>query len=260
MRKRIITAIILLVVAVPPVYLGGWLFQALIGLISLLASTELVNMAGIEKKSIPAYLTHIATLGIVYFNNIEGIKILNLTPVFFQIFLIMLLLISTVFVDEFNFTKAGIATLSIFYIGLGGYSALTIRMNNLPLFIYILLIVMSTDIGAYFVGSSIGSRKLSPKISPNKTIEGSIGGIVISFILSAIYLKFFTFNHSYMIMLIISIALSITGQIGDLIASSYKRHFGVKDSGKLLPGHGGILDRMDSTLFTLSMALLLGII
>ena len=260
MRQRIITAIILLVVVLPPIYYGGLIYKILIGLVAFLASMELIDMAKINRKSIPSILTYFGTLSIVFFDDINNIISEYLNAGMIQMLFIMLLLICTVFVTNYDFTKAGISILSMFYIGLGGYSAVTIRIENLSLFIYILLIVLSTDIGAYFIGSSIGSRKLAPSISPNKTIEGFLGGITISFLLSAIYLNFYTFNYSYIIMLIIAIALSITGQFGDLLASSYKRHFAVKDSGDLLPGHGGILDRVDSTLFTMSIALILGVI
>lgn len=127
---------------------------------------------------------------------------------------------------------------------------------------FILAVVLSTDIGAYFIGSKIGKRKLAPTISPNKTLEGSIGGVVCAFIVAALSLQLsdFTYAYSYGTMLIMAVILSATGQFGDLIESAFKRHFGVKDSGHIIPGHGGILDRFDSVLFTLMMALVLGIL
>src|SRR5699024_6247965 len=136
-------------------------------------------------------------------------------------------------------------------VGLGGYSAITIRGGNLALFIFILLVVISTDIGAYFVGSLIGKNKLAPLLSPNKTIEGSLGGVAIALLVAAIYLYFFDFQLTDRMMLVMAVILSVTGQFGDLLESSLKRHFAVKDSGNILPGHGGILDRFDSALFTL---------
>ena len=109
---------------------------------------------------------------------------------------------------------------------------------------------MSTDIGAYFIGSQIGKNKLAPQLSPNKTIEGFIGGIMSAILVAFIYLIFFDFRYSKGIMLLVAGILSVTGQFGDLLESSFKRHFSVKDSGKILPGHGGILDRFDSVIFT----------
>src|SRR5699024_11080799 len=152
---------------------------------------------------------------------------------------------------------AGVSALTMFYVGLGGYAAVTIRNSNLALFLFILLVVMSTDIGAYFIGSQIGKNKLAPQLSPNKTIEGFIGGIMSAILVAFIYLDV---RYSKDIMLLVAGILSVTGQFGDLLESSFKRHFSVKDSGKILPGHGGILDRIDSTLFTLSMAFILGVV
>src|SRR5699024_1321966 len=165
-----------------------------------------------------------------------------------------------VIIHYYNSNQAGISALIMFYVGLGGYAAVTIRESNLALFLFILLVVMSTDIGAYFIGSKIGKNKLAPQLSPNKTIEGFIGGIISAMIVAFIYLIFFDFKYSTGIMLLIAGILSVTGQFGDLLESSFKRHFSVKDSGKILPGHGGILDRFDSALFTLSMAFILGVV
>ncbi len=146
----------------------------------------------------------------------------------------------------------------MFYLGLGGYGAVRVREADLALLGFIMLVVFTTDMGAYFIGSKVGKRKLVPKISPNKTVEGALGGIFSALVLAAIYLSFFSFNYSYIIMLGIALVLSIAGQFGDLIASRLKRHFEVKDAGTIFPGHGGVLDRFDSVLFTLAMAILLG--
>lgn len=260
MRQRVITSIILLIAIVPPVLYGGWLYGVLIALIALLASMELIHMANISRRLFPSLITYLGTMSIVYFDYIAEFIPPHLNNGIIPIFLTMLLLICTVLVKEYDFTKAGISLLTMFYAGLGGYAALTIRTQNLALFIFILLVVLSTDIGAYFIGSKIGKHKLAPSISPNKTIEGALGGISVAFVLAAIYLRFFAFHYSYGIMLGSAVILSATGQFGDLLASNMKRHFKVKDSGNILPGHGGILDRFDSTLFTLSMALILGIL
>jgi phosphatidate cytidylyltransferase len=106
--------------------------------------------------------------------------------------------------------------------------------------IYLIAIVIATDIGGYIFGSLIGGPKLAPQISPKKTWSGTIGGI-----LCAILIAWLIFPQ---ICILLAISLSITAQIGDLLESSIKRHFKVKDSGNILPGHGGILDRMDSMI------------
>lgn len=89
------------------------------------------------------------------------------------------------------------------------------------------------------------------EISPNKTVEGFLGGIVIALIFTAVFQLFAHLPISYPVLLVITLVLSVFGQIGDLVESALKRHYDVKDSGKILPGHGGILDRFDSFLFVM---------
>ena len=216
-------------------------------------------MANIDTKSLPSIATYIGTLSIVYYHMIASYIPEQLSDGIIPVFAVLLLLISTVIVPGFNFTKAGISALTMGYVGVGSQAAIIIRQEDLAIFVFILLVIVSTDIGAYFIGSKIGKRKLAPLLSPNKSVEGSIGGIVLALLTTSIYLNFITLPYSYIIMLLIAIILSITGQFGDLLESAFKRHFGVKDSGTILPGHGGILDRFDSILFTLSMALILGV-
>ncbi len=119
------------------------------------------------------------------------------------------------------------------------------------------MVVWLTDIGAYFTGKTYGKTKLAPMVSPNKTIEGSIGGVVTALITTTIYSQVVDLNLEFTNYLwIVTIFVSLAGQFGDLVESAYKRYFGVKDSGKFLPGHGGVLDRIDSTLFASTMFML----
>ena len=262
MRTRIITSIVLLFVLGPAVLYGGWVFNILMVLVALIGSMELIHMAKISRRIIPSFVTYLGVFSIVYFDFITNFIPEYLMSGSLTILTILFLLICTVVIKGYDFTKAGISALTIFYLGFGGYAAVTIRSADLYLFLFILAVIVSTDIGAYFIGSKIGKRKLAPTISPNKTLEGSIGGMVMALIIAAVYLRFadFTYTYSYGTMLIIAVVLSGTGQFGDLIESAFKRHFGVKDSGHIIPGHGGILDRFDSVLFTLMMALVLGIL
>ncbi len=125
---------------------------------------------------------------------------------------------------------------------------------------YILTTAWGTDIFAYIVGKRIGKHKFS-KISPNKSIEGCIGGILGSICLSLlatyIFNTFFSMEFSYGYTILISILLSIVGQIGDFSASSIKRYVGIKDFSNLIPGHGGMLDRIDSIIFIAPFAYML---
>lgn len=116
------------------------------------------------------------------------------------------------------------------------------------LMISILSIIWINDSFAFFVGKNIGKRKLFPSVSPNKTVEGFLGGmffsIAASIVISNLYLHFSVFNW-----IVIALIVSIFGTIGDLVVSKFKRQANLKDSGTLMPGHGGILDRLDSLLF-----------
>ena len=127
------------------------------------------------------------------------------------------------------------------------------RMDNGKVLMgYTLVIAWSTDIFAYLIGKKFGKHKFS-KISPKKSIEGCIAGnlgsVVITLIYTMIIKKFVAIEYSYLFIAIISFILSILSQVGDFVASSIKRFADTKDYGNLLPGHGGILDRIDSLLF-----------
>ncbi|MDF1580374.1 MAG: phosphatidate cytidylyltransferase [Desulfuromonadales bacterium] len=118
----------------------------------------------------------------------------------------------------------------------------------------VLFIVMICDTCAYFVGSAIGCRRLYRSISPKKSIEGACGGLLGS-ILGALLVKFWFFGHLRLVdAVILGILLGIVGQLGDLFESLLKRGANVKDSGTLIPGHGGVLDRLDSLLFAFPVA------
>jgi len=114
---------------------------------------------------------------------------------------------------------------------------------------FLLLVIMAGDAGAYYFGRSFGSRKLYEKVSPKKTVEGSVGGFLCSVVLGCIYGALFIDGMSLAKILLLSAVLSLVGQCGDLFESMIKRMSGKKDSSRLLPGHGGVLDRLDSLLF-----------
>lgn len=135
------------------------------------------------------------------------------------------------------------------------YSSMT-QYNGL-LLLAIFIFIWVNDTGAYLVGSRWGKRRLAPSISPKKSVEGSIGGLLLV-LLSAVILRLLLFPElSWLRILLIAAVVAIFGTIGDLFESSLKRRAGVKDSGKLIPGHGGILDRIDSLLLAVPAVYLL---
>ncbi len=134
------------------------------------------------------------------------------------------------------------------YIAIPAYCLVKIKLIDSDTLFWMFLVIWSVDIAAYFTGKIIGGPKLAPSISPGKTWSGFIGGVV-----AAIIVGFFTslmFVGDVLFFIFISILISIICQISDLVESKFKRIFDVKDSGNLIPGHGGILDRMDGAILT----------
>jgi phosphatidate cytidylyltransferase len=139
----------------------------------------------------------------------------------------------------------------IFYIVYFSFHVVLVENTGDPS-ILVWLIVLSafgSDVCAYFIGMSIGRHKLCPKISPKKTIEGAIGGVIGSILVCGIFGFYFADQYFFHCLAIGAIG-AVISQCGDLTASIFKRKMGIKDYGNLIPGHGGILDRFDSVLFT----------
>jgi phosphatidate cytidylyltransferase len=155
---------------------------------------------------------------------------------------------------ENSLPASAICVLGTLYIGMLGGSLLRLRLDfgaqGPKLVFFLLMVVWAGDAGAYYVGRKFGRTKLSPRISPKKTIEGGIGGVFASLLMAAAI--HFTFFAEFPIAhaLIAAVFLSIAGVVGDLAESMWKRSADVKDSGTLIPGHGGFLDRLDSIFFT----------
>ena len=126
--------------------------------------------------------------------------------------------------------------------------------NGVVWICFVLCIVFSGDVGAYYTGSYLGKHKLCPAVSPKKTIEGSIGGVAANVMTGALFKLFFLPALPWGAGVLFFISAGIAGQVGDLFESEYKRVAAVKDSGAILPGHGGILDRIDALLFAAPVA------
>ncbi|MCK4986755.1 MAG: phosphatidate cytidylyltransferase, partial [Desulfobacterales bacterium] len=123
------------------------------------------------------------------------------------------------------------------------------------IWVFVLLaVIFAGDTGAYYVGSYLGRHKLSPAVSPGKTIEGSIGGLAVNLVLGGVGKYFFLSGLPWGLSLLFFLTVGIAGQVGDLFESELKRSSGIKDSGGILPGHGGILDRIDALLFASPVA------
>jgi phosphatidate cytidylyltransferase len=150
-----------------------------------------------------------------------------------------------------SLTHAGATLLGVIYIFGTWKCAILLREQNEYWLLFALAINWVGDIAAYYVGKGIGRHHLAPRVSPAKTWEGSAGSIAASMLFGFFYLRNFFPETTIPAALALPAAANIAGQFGDLAESALKRGAGVKDSGAILPGHGGLLDRVDSTLFTL---------
>lgn len=263
MKQRVITAVIALIIFIPLLIHGGAPFDLLVIAMGIIAMTEFVSMKKLFVVSPAAFISYFAIIGLLVPRNWLHFlpKGENFMDLFF-VFLLCLLSLSVISKNIFNFDDAGSLVLGAIYAGFGFHFMIQARSESLWMIFYALLIVWITDSGAYLIGRKIGRHKLAPKISPNKTWEGSIGGTVAAVIIVGAYVFLMKpyFKYNFGLMLLLTLIFSIGGQFGDLIESAFKRYYGVKDSGKILPGHGGILDRFDSLLFVLPLMHFAGLI
>lgn len=168
-----------------------------------------------------------------------------------SVFLILFVLINLIYNDiKFNDLSL-VYTLSLL-LGFAISALIFLYNQSILLVVYVILLNYGSDVGAYLVGSKFGKRKLAPNISPNKTIEGSLGGVGFAGILGISFGYIYLKDHmSLTILIIVSLIIPIISQMGDLFFSSVKRLYKKKDFGKIFPGHGGVLDRIDSLIFSL---------
>lgn len=252
MKTRIISAIIMILLFVPIVIIGGYPFLVLFAVLSLLGLKELMNL----EKNIPGILkisAYIFTLFLILVNY--STKMLNFSFNIEFFIVITLFYFCAVVINgdlkKYNYKDAIYLIICVLFIGIVFKGFIIVRNIGLYEIFYLFLISSLTDTFALFCGKYFGKNKLSV-ISPNKTIEGSIGGSLFGSVFSTlIYLALTGFNSNVLVILGITFILSIFGQIGDLFFSSIKRTYGIKDFSSLIPGHGGILDRLDSVCFVL---------
>lgn len=154
------------------------------------------------------------------------------------------------------FTKIFIVTVSLLSVSIPLVLLILLANQNPDFIAFFFGVIWLNDTGAYLVGSSMGKRALARAISPNKTIEGSIGGIIISTIIM-LYLGTYFEILDTKTMVAATVVTAICGGFGDLVQSKIKRQCGVKDSGKILPGHGGMYDRLDSSLLAIPLYILI---
>ncbi|MBR2891422.1 MAG: phosphatidate cytidylyltransferase [Bacilli bacterium] len=270
MKKRIITGIIMVLLMVPLVILSGWYYTTFVAILSYAAGYEVLKMMEVEEIRFKR-LKYVAPLWnalTVFAAATDSVLLLPLC-----VLVCLLYFALAVIYKKFNINSSMKLVFTYFYTGLTFSFIYNLRMPfvggyfNVGLYRLALLaiLVTFTDMGAYTFGLLFGKKKLCPEISPKKTVEGAIGGLISGvvsgvafyFIISECVTNYSILNIPFdwhlifeiLIVLLFSVVISCATQIGDLVASKLKRHYGIKDFGKIFPGHGGVMDRFDSLIF-----------
>lgn len=252
--KRIVSALTLLPIVLGLVYMGGWWFFALLvcgGLLMFWEWCELTGVSNISEKLIFGS-------GILVFTSVAAYYFFTYPTNFTTIALLGLPLLGLAVISPkklaVNAGPTGKRVLNAFggehYVTLALVSLLWLRSidDNGLIVVWLFFAVWAMDVGGYFAGKGIGGPKLAPKLSPKKTWAGLIGGMVLAAVVSAIISILFDLATPVWLALA-GAAVAVVAQLGDLYESAVKRALNAKDSGNLIPGHGGILDRVDGLVF-----------
>lgn len=253
MKQRVISGAVLVVILAITLYFGGIVTCAFMGAVSLIGNMELLRVYGVNRK-LPGVVCYIAT--VVYYIAIY----LGYTDILIPMMVIYLLVMLAVYVLTFpTYSDKQIMAsfMDFFYVSVMLSFVYLIRDMKHGLVLVLLIFVSSwiNDTCAYFVGRALGKHKMAPVLSPKKSIEGLIGGIAGAGVFGAIYGVIFDsfveqMNYAPLLFAVVGAVGALPAVIGDLAASAIKRNNDIKDYGKLIPGHGGILDRFDSIIFT----------
>ncbi|MGC4019698.1 MAG: phosphatidate cytidylyltransferase [Muricomes sp.] len=256
-KTRLLSGILLIIIALVTVMLGGGLLFDVLFIISLIGMTELYKVFDIQKKApgICGYIFAAAYYILLYLKPVLP----ETTDWFMLLFMAFLICMMGVFV--FSFPKYRTeqilaAFFGMFYVAVMLSYIYQIRILPGGSFVVWLVFICSwgCDTCAYCVGMLIGKHKMAPKLSPKKSVEGGIGGIAGAALIGVLYAlainRWGNAGVGLASFAIIGAAGGAISQIGDLAASAIKRNYDIKDYGKLIPGHGGILDRFDSVIFT----------
>ena len=250
-KKRVTTALLMLPVVIGALWFGYPYVDILALLVGVLLSWEWANMVPSRKPLVyfGAYTLSLAVSIFVY--NTHAIV---LTVIFTTLFS---------YLKSLKEKESFLLTLGVPYISIGVGSMMwmyhdifTYAPYNFYMTLWFLLMVWSMDVGAYIVGSNLKGPKLAPSISPNKTWSGLVGGMLLAIAVSEVFFHILAAyrliridGHTELIFAVLAGLVAGVSQIGDLIESAIKRHLGLKDSSDLIPGHGGVFDRIDGLIF-----------
>jgi phosphatidate cytidylyltransferase len=271
LTRRIIFAVIAAPASIAVIYFGDWALATVLSILAALAAWELFRIAR-ETGALPLEpggIALAALLPVAVHGQRLGVYTLSLHAIIAMILVLFASVIwlrgpsgkplSAVAITVFGVTYAGLFSYVYalryhdYAVGAGAGTILVV----LPI-----LLTWATDVGAYGFGRAFGKRKLIPAVSPGKTVEGAVGGLGLTIVICLLYVRFLMMPYAQLGLTIqgavlFAIVISVAAQIGDLAESLLKREAGVKDSSRIIPGHGGILDRFDSLLFVMPIAFLL---
>ena len=252
---RFAAAVVMIAIACVAIFVGGWLFRLLVAAGAAAMILEWGDMHGLKRVwsyfalgllvlillGASQYLYPVGEIDVI--DDVEGVGV-------------------STFLDSWmGFAAVAVAALlagaasrrpslgwGLLYIGIPSFALLVVAWTDVYLVFWLMLVTWATDIFAYAAGRSIGGPKLAPKISPNKTWAGLVGGMAGAAIVGALAAWWFGISAELPDFLWLGAPMGLLAQLGDLYESRVKRRLGVKDSGTLLPGHGGVLDRLDGLL------------
>jgi len=248
LSTRIIAAAVLIPLAVAIAYAGGWLWTALVTLAAIGLYVEWLTVVGgaAEKRIVVAGVIALAVAGLCL--------VIGRIEVALMVLAVGVVAVGLMTPERRNWTAAG-----FLYAAVAEIASVLLRLDAAKGFvalIFVLVIVWVTDSGGYFAGRGIGGPKLWPRVSPKKTWAGAIGGFAASLAVAGMFAALDLGKAAPLLM--ISGVLSVVSQLGDLFESAVKRRFGVKDSSQIIPGHGGLLDRLDGFVAAVAVAALFG--
>lgn len=276
MKQRVITAVVLLALLAVVVWqINTPVLVLVIAFLAAVAANEIMRCAKVENTFIRVVATGYAAC-VPFFASAKALnpwvsqavwgKVIGAVPgVVYLIALVLVLLLAmlkgyayTTFEDVAVSVFAGALVPFGFSVFIRLRDMFQIEQFGIYLIFYGLICALATDSGAQLAGMAFGKHKMSPNISPKKTVEGAVGGLIFSLILNGVaiilYNRLADFKmdeFAVTVLLAACLPVSFLGMMGDLSASVLKRNFGVKDFGKIFPGHGGVMDRFDSSMFTL---------